>query len=59
MGNLSSVLDRGVSDPVEVSLRGEHVCAPELDSDHTLLSLYASVFPFCPGRLNPELIILD
>lgn len=43
MGNLSSVLERGISDPVEVSLRGEHVCTPELDSDHTLLS-YMLVF---------------
>lgn len=48
-----------VVSPVEASLRGEHVCAPELDSDHTLLSLCASVFSFCPSRLNPALIILD
>lgn len=43
VGNLS-VLGHGINDPVEASLRGEHVCAPELDSDYTLLSLYTGVF---------------
>lgn len=38
--------------PVGMSLRGEHVCVPELNSDHMLVSLSVSVFSFCPSRLN-------
>lgn len=43
-GNFSSVLELGINDPVGGRLRGEHVCAPEPDSDHTLLPLYVGVF---------------
>lgn len=56
MGNFLSVLEYEIM--VGMNLREECVCAPELNSDHTFVSLSFSVFSFCPSRLNSELIWL-